>query len=236
MSEQTRGHLIVRTAPTAFRAALARAAGVVERRGYETYVRGLWSALSMPAPSRYRGIDRDPLEPLFETGVQTVAGVGPDWVAKVRMREGVRAGSQDPSYWSRLDPDVIEDPGFAREVAGLTDRPADWEVIEVDRAERLVGDATLGFDVGCWGSDHFSIVHDSMLVPSRHGPPSEEFGALRPFAKRLNEHALFAQWSDADAFRSWYRDRPWAERESEEDDPEFHVVRVASVPEAPPRA
>ena len=229
---QTRGHLIVRAAPEAFRVTLARAASGVDRRGYEEYVRSLWAALPMLAPARYRGIDRDPLEPIFETGVQTTPGVGPDWVAKVRMREGVRPASDDPAYWRDLDPDLIDDLTFARDVLAQTDRPSEREIVAVDREATVAGPATLGFDVGAWGGDHLSLVRAVLLVPGAHGPPRAEFEALLPHARRLNEHQLFATRADAAAFRAWVLARPWAERERV-DDPAaggVHGIRVDAVP------
>jgi hypothetical protein len=226
-----RGHLIVRLAPEAFLRALA-VAGEGNPR-YEAYVRGLWASLPTVAPRRYRGISRDPLQPIFETGVQTVPGVGPDWVAKVKMREGVHPGSSDPSYWRVLDPDAVVDVDFAREVVAQTDHPAEWEVVLVERDVPDVTADTLGFDVGYWGGDHYSLIQDAMLVPRWHAPDPDDFEALSDHARRLNEHQLFASFADADAYRSWYRTRPWAEGEFVEDgEAEFQVIRVDAVQEA----
>jgi hypothetical protein len=230
-ARQTRGHLIVRTAPVAFAGALAAAEGEVDPVRYEEFVRRLWAALPMLSPARYRGFDRFPLEAIFESDVQTTPGVGPDWVAKVRMREDVRLGSDDPSYWELLDPDVVEDLAVARDVLARTDRPEEWEVVAVDRVAEVPGDLTLGFDVGTWGDDHFSIVRDAMLVPRRHPAAPEDFAFLVPHARRLNAHQLFATHDDAAAYRAWYRTRRWAEREdASRTEPEFQIVRVDAVP------
>ena len=222
----------MRTAPEAFRVALEREASGVDPRGYEEHVRALWDALPTVAPAAYRGVDRDPLEPLFETGVETTPGVGPDWPAKVRMREGVRPAPRDPAWWRALDPDLIDDLSVARDVLAQTDRPRDREIVAVDRDARDAGPATLGFDVGLWGGDHRSLVRCVLLVPGAHGPPREEFDALRPFARRLNEHQLFATRDGADAFLAWVLARPWGR--AERDDPAggggLHAIRVDAVP------
>jgi hypothetical protein len=232
-SPRTRGHLVVLRAPEAFRVALARAASGVDRAGYEAYVRALWAALPTLAPADYRGVDRDPLEPIFETGVQTTPGVGPDWVAKVRMREGLRPASGDPAFWRDLDPDLIDDLALARDVLRQTDRPSEREVIVVQRDAAEAGSRTLGFDVASWGGDHLSLVRSVLLVPGAHGAPREEFDALRPHARRLNESRLFATRRDAEAYRAWVLSRPWAERDRG-DDPagRFHAIRVDEVPPA----
>jgi hypothetical protein len=228
-SEQSRGHLIVRTAPAAFRWALEHAElGVRDPQEYRDRVEQLWAVLETVSPQRYRGISRDPLTRIFDGDVQSSPGVGPDWVARVKVRE--RLGLSPLSHdWEGFDPDLVNDLAFAREVAAATDRPGDWEVIAVEQEARERAPLTLGFDVGYWGSDHYSLISDAMLVPTWHGPDPEDFEELLPHARRLNDHQLFDSWEHASAYREWYRGRSWAESEF---DDEFRVIRVDAVPPA----
>ena len=220
----------MRTGPAALRSALERAGRLVEPRGYRDYVDRLWAALPTLSPQRYRGVSRDPLTRIFDGEVEAIPGVGPDWVARVKMRERPASNPERLKDWDVFDPDLVEDLAFAREVAAATDRPGDWEVVVVDRGSQERTGLTLGFDVGTWGGDHTSIVCDAMLVPMWHGPPPAEFEELLPHARRLNEHQLFDGPEHASAYREWYLGQRWAATEA---DDEFRVIRVDAVPPAP---
>ncbi|MGE5294175.1 MAG: hypothetical protein ACM3VT_05050 [Solirubrobacterales bacterium] len=109
-------------------------------------------------------------------------------------------------------------------IHGLLDQLSSWEIIHVQRDEFLVSDATLGFDIGYWSGDHFSLIADTIVTPMWHPPAPEDWGELLGQLSRLNEHLLFARPEDAAAFRAWYISRPWAETEGE-----FCIIQVDQV-------
>ncbi len=83
---------------------------------------------------------------------------------------------------------------------------------------------TLGFDVGFWRSDHFSLIADTAICPTWHPPAPKDWAELSNRLLRLNNHALFDSVADAEEFRAYYRSKDWAETE---DAPgEFAVIEV----------
>jgi len=125
-----------------------------------------------------------------------------------------------------FDDDLLPTLGSAREVYGLTDDPSSHEIIRLDRCDQGSNPKTLGFDVGYWGGDHFSLVCDVWVMPCWHPPAQSDSVALAEFARRLNAHVLFSSAQDAATFRKWYITREWAEQENHEG--QFVIIRVDS--------
>jgi hypothetical protein len=225
-SEQRSGYLVLadpRVVVRSFEAEVAKSADADAWRAFLAQLRAAFPAL---LPERYRGLSRTPLDRSWD-GEDRMPGAGPNWAARVMIRE--RLGP-DPNLTHRLenfDPDLLPDLPFAREVLAATDCPGEWEIARVRRNAQQRARRTLGFDVGYWGSDHYSLICDSLLMPKWHVPDPETFALLRVHAARLNEHLLFDGSEDAHAFRAWYVTQAWAEAEMYP--AEFQVIRVDDV-------
>ncbi len=83
---------------------------------------------------------------------------------------------------------------------------------------------TIGFDVGCWGSGHFSLIADAMIIPQWHPCPPQQLGSLESWARVLNDELLFPTAADAEQYRRWYLGQPWAEEEGQPG--EFQIIRA----------
>jgi hypothetical protein len=222
-AEQTSGFLVVQLPGVSLRTFETRISSFARPNEYAGYVKSLRAALPRLAPDRYRGIAREVLDRYWEGEIGTPSA-DPNREARVMIRE--RLGP-DPNLQYAIqfhDPDLLPDLAFAREVLAATQSPSSWEVIGVARETRDKTPETLGFDIGYWGSDHFSLIGDSMVMPQWHPAPSEDFGELREQAERLNSSLLFDTHEAASRFRDWYLSKPWAE--SEDHPSEFQVIRV----------
>ena len=225
-AEQTSGFLIVQRPSVALRTFATRVTSDKYAEEYAGYVRSLREALPGVTPERYRGIAREVLD-RYDDDEDRIPGVSANWEARVMIRE--RLGP-DPNMEYVLefhDPDLVPDLAFAREVLAATESPGDWEVIRVARETSERTPTTLGFDVGYWGSDHFSLIGDSLLMPRWHPAPPEDFEELRAQATPLNPDVLFETHEDASRFREWYLSKSWAE--SEVHPAQFQVIRVEEV-------
>jgi hypothetical protein len=178
----------------------------------------------------YRGIYRRPLDafPPEERLVKWARDgidVTSDAAARRRLRELLPPdGWRYPDFDETLVPSRIE----ARGVLALTDDPSKWEVIQVSKGEAESDGQRLGYDVGYWGGDHFSLIADLIVVPQFHPPPSrEDFQTVLTALACLNEHILFDSVVDALEFKQFYTSLPWTETEGQ-GEAEFHVVRVAT--------
>jgi hypothetical protein len=136
----------------------------------------LRTALSFVNPHAYRGIDRQPIGPYPGTAPDIVKWMrkqGLDDEESARLRMTKRA--EPPAEESEADDDLIETLEETREVFGLLQRPQDYEVVRLTRGSAEVRTSTLGFDVGYWGGDHFSIVADCSVMPRGHPPDPRAF-------------------------------------------------------------
>jgi len=224
--EQASGYLIVQLPSVALRAFATCVTSHRYAGEYAAYVRSLREALPGVTPETYRGIAREVLDRYWD-GEDRIPGASANWEARVMIRE--RLGP-DPNMKYSLefhDPDLLPDLAFAREVLAATESPGDWEVICVARETSERTPTTLGFDVGYWGSDHFSLICGSLLMPRWHLAPPEDFEELRAQATPLNADVLFDTHEDASRFREWYLSKPWAETEGYP--AQFQVIRVEDI-------
>jgi hypothetical protein len=97
----------------------------------------------------------------------------------------------------------------------------------LERDYALPQPGVLGYDVGYWSGDHFSLINDTLVAPLWHPPQPEDFQELAAHAHELNNHVLFPSASLAAKFRQWYLTKPWAETEYEPG--EFCLIRVSSL-------
>ena len=212
------------------RVALAKFETWVEESGsaqaYREFTGLLRAAVPAVAPDRYRGISRFVLERYWDGEKQLPVEL-PDLAARTMIFD--RLGP-DPSMEYGLesfDADLLPDLSFAQEVLAATEHAADWEIVHVFRDAHPRSQRTLGFDAGYWGSSHFSLICDSLVMSRWHPPDPDDFEELRARAMALNEHVLFDKADDARAFRAWYLSKPWSETESWPG--QFEVIRVDDV-------
>ena len=125
---------------------------------------------------------------------------------------------------SDFDQDLLPDYAAAREVFSFLESPTEYEIVQVAREPFFADVDCLGFDIGYWGSDHYSIICDSAVRPHWHPPQPECFEELARELKTVNESFLFPSAEGAARFRSWYRTQYWAETESLAD--EFCIIQV----------
>ena len=192
-------------------------------------LRQLRDALGFLDLTAYRGTGRSVLDPypsLDPTIVKVFADGGAamesNRAARIRFYEIV--GAELPElYEERLLPTL----GEAREVQALVDVSADWEIIYVAAEPLARGERTLGYDLGWWGGEFYSLISDSAVDPFWHPPDPSDFHDLAKQLRVLNAHLLFDSPEDALAFKTYYTTKPWAETESFEG--AFKVIRVDAV-------
>jgi hypothetical protein len=198
--------------------AVVRSRDPVKNQEYVAALRGMHPGLAKP---RYCGIQRYPLE-REEAGP---ARTGADLRAAGRLFE---LYGPDPTLrWGQppwFDPDLIDDPERAREILALTDEPAGHEIVYVIRGTATCDAGTLGFDVGYWGSDHFSLIADALVMPQWHPAPPTVLNVLAVWAARLNSMLLFTTAEAAAEYREWYQAQDWAEHEIAPG--QFQIIRV----------
>ena len=123
-----------------------------------------------------------------------------------------------------IDDDLFNSKEQALEVYKLLDSPVNYEIIYVQRHKYSKSSRTLGFDIGFWGGDHFSLIADTIIVPTWHVPIPKDYKELANRLTVLNDNLLFNSVQDAEDFRNYYKTKDWAETESEAG--EFCVIQV----------
>jgi hypothetical protein len=175
--------------------------------------------------SRYRGISRYPVG----RGSANPKLIPPDSPqASQLLFESY--GEEPALFWQQppwLDGDAVPSLLVARKVRAATSVPEAFEIVRVELDKDQLSPGGLGFDIGRWGDDHFSILADALIWPTWHPCPREELRTLIPWAGTLNEHGLFASAEAARRYREWYIAQQWTETESEAF--EFQPIRVSAV-------
>jgi hypothetical protein len=225
MPIQDSGYLIVMRAETMLR---VYSQGRVAREHPEV-LRELREALAFLAPTAYRGMGRWPLDPYPSLDPATIdafrgGGIDMDSDRAARIRFCELVGEEPPEdYEERL----LSTLDQAREVSALLDTPADWEIVHVAVAPLGHTERTLGYDLGWWGGEFYSLISDCAVAPTWHPPDPDDFRELADKLRILNRHLLFETPEDALAFQSYYKTKPWAEAEDCEG--AFRVARVEAV-------
>jgi len=190
--------------------------------------RRLCEALKPLPRSAYRGIRRDPLQALPSTDpsiLRVFEETGCDLRAEYAARCRFLAIVGDQSHDADFDDDLLPDYPAAREVFSLLESPGEYEIVQLSRESFCADGDCLGFDIGYWGGDHYSIVADSAVRPVWHPPQPDCFERLARELATVNDHFLFENVEDAAHFRSYYRAQEWAETESQPD--EFCIIQVS---------
>jgi hypothetical protein len=179
--------------------------------------RGLWRhCLIGPIPFK----ERDELEAFYlHERVENRAAITTWWELLINKVENEDINSDEDD-----DGDLLPSIELALEVYRLLDIPEQYEIIMVKRQDFETNPNTLGFDIGYWGGDHFSLIADTLVTPMFHPAPEEDYQELRQRLSALNPNILFDNPEDASEFRNWYKSKDWAETEDRED--EFCIIQV----------
>jgi hypothetical protein len=187
----------------------------------------LCEALKSLPRSAYRGISRDPLSPLPSSDPE-ILGAFEDSGGDMHTNRAARLHFMrvlgDDYPVSDFDDDLLPNFPQAAEVFSLLESPDEYEIVQLVRDTFCTTEDCLGFDIGYWGGDHYSILCDSALTPLWHPPQPDCFDELASKLKMVNEHFLFRSPEDAARFRSYYRTLAWGETESYPD--EFCIIQV----------
>ena len=153
----------------------------------------------------YRGSSRCPLMPLpsldpeiLRTFEETGCDVKTEQAARRRFLQVLGDDLPERDF----DEDLLPDYAAAREVFALLESPNVYEIVQLAREPFFVDVDCLGFDVGYWGGDHYSIICDSAVRPLWHPPQPECFDELARELKMVNESFLFPSADSAAQFRS----------------------------------
>jgi hypothetical protein len=186
-------------------------------------------------PNNYRGIDRFPLEACSEDELADpkLSEIIEEKEACKKMYELLKHKQQAFIMYKDFNDDInsfelIED---AFTVYNLLENKNDYEIIEIRRKEFTLCENFLGFDIGYWGGDHFSIISDTIVAPQWHAADPKDFNSLFLFAKRLNKNLLFKTEKDAIEFRKYYKKAKWSETDSPHEgvESEFYIIQVNDV-------
>jgi hypothetical protein len=171
-------------------------------------LRDLRNELSFIEPTKYRGMGRAPLEPYLGSIIE-------------RHRRERGEDVSNPTARKRFAEFVGEDNGplipdleTSRELISLLDKPALWEIIGVSQESLEPTANALGFDLGWWGSEFYSLIADCAVAPAWHGPPLERLRELAQHLSNLNENVLFPGAANALEFLSYYEGQDWAETDN----------------------
>jgi hypothetical protein len=175
----------------------------------------------------YRGSSRFPLMPLpcldpdiLRTFEETGCDVKTEQAARRRFLALVERDDSPEDF----DDDLLPNLAAARDVYSFLESPNAYEIVQLAREPFFADVDCLGFDVGYWGGDHYSIICDSAVRPLWHPPQPECFAELARQLETVNESFLFPGPEGAARFRSWYRTQHWAETESRPN--EFCIIQV----------
>jgi len=185
--------------------------------GWAKPLRDLRNELRFIDPTKYRGMGRSPLEPYLGTIIERHRRERGEDVSnlKARKRFAELVGADNGP--------LIPDLETSRNLLPLLDKPDLWEIIGVSQASLEPTAKTLGFDLGWWGSEFYSVIADCAVAPAWHGPPLERLRELARHLGSLNGNVLFPGAVNALEFLSYYERQDWAETDN------FVPVRIEEV-------
>jgi len=189
---------------------------------------------SFPQRSSYRGIFRLPLI-AWPSSDSPSAGAATERdqtnrSARQLVRRFKEQAPRTEDYLKDDDDNLLDSIDQAQQVFALLERAEDYEICLLRRERFEISPNTLGFDVGYWGGDHFSLVADSYVVPAWRPPPPQDQDEVKSLLSVLNKQMLFDSAAEARVFLDFYRSKAWAEKERYEG--EFQIIQVDHVPAA----
>ena len=180
-------------------------------------LRDLRNELRFIDPTKYRGMSRAPLEPYLGPIIERHRRERGEDVSNLnaRKRFAELVGADNGP--------LIPDLETSHELLSRLDKPDLWEIIGIAQGALDPTSNTLGFDLGWWGGEFYSLIADCAVAPAWHGPPLERLHEVAQHLSSLNEHVLFRGAADALEFLSYYEGQVWAETDN------FVPVRIEEV-------
>ena len=180
-------------------------------------------------PTNYMGISRIPVSaiPGEIADVKKSKSKVDNYYAGIIMNKIITEKYNYDILDKDTDVDLFQSLDDSRIVYDVLDHKDQYEIIKVYRNEYTSSSITLGFDIGYWGGDHFSLIADTIITPMWHVPIREDFEELRQSLKDLNNNLLFKSYLEAEKFREYYRKKIWAETEFYEG--EFCIIKIDKV-------
>ncbi len=131
--------------------------------GWAEPLRDLRNELSFLDPTKYRGMGRAPLEPYLGSIIERHRRERGEDVSNLTARK------RFAEFVGEDNGPLIPDLETSRELISLLDKPALWEIIGVSQESLEPTANTLGFDLGWWGSEFYSLIADCAVAPSHRG-------------------------------------------------------------------
>ncbi len=159
------GYAIMSTQPSTFTWHIDTGFVQENRRHFEA----LRTATSFIDPISYRGISRAPLSPLPSAYPEIIAAYNMSADA-MEINRAVRA-----RFWEILDgvtsdadddEDLLPTLKYSCDVYHLLEVKADYEIVVLHREPFNSHLQTLGFDIRYWGGNHFSLIADTVVMPT----------------------------------------------------------------------
>jgi hypothetical protein len=158
---------------------------------------------------KYKGISRMPLSPIPQK-LSSAYGKIAETEAQFYFDEITRKYQDNEDYYD--DSFLSIDDCF--QVFSKVRAKVQYEIIKIDKEQNSEDKNIYGFDIGYWGGDHFSIIADTFLYPMWHPAPENDFQELTKYYQLLNQYCLFNSYDEAKAYREYYLQKDWAEKES----------------------
>ena len=117
-----------------------------------------------------------------------------------------------------VDEDVCEDTIFVKYETAVRifqqlEKRNEHEIIKIFLPKKIDNsDNLLGYDIGYFGGECFSIICDSIVMPRWHPPVLEDLEILTKQTERLNKNMLFSDKGLAQEFYDYYIEQEWAEK------------------------
>ena len=177
---------------------------------------------------KYRGISREPLEAYLqnEKDLEDLRRKGIEDDSNKEARTWLTAIVPETTL-DYCDDSFIANKDDALEIYKMLDNPADWEIIHIRRNQFERNPNTLGFDIGYWGGDHFSLIADTIVTPMWHPVHPKDRGEVAEKLSILNKNLLFDNPLQASQFKEYCKSKEWSETEGI--GAEFCIIQVDSV-------
>jgi hypothetical protein len=192
-------------------------------KGNEETFREFRAVFSKFNPQCYRGISRSPFESHSEIILKTLFKKEKqiNKAAQLKLREIIPEATADI-----YDDCLISEAKDAHLIYQMLEDRDNWEIINIRRNNIKTDDTILGFDVGYWGGDHFSLIADVIVTPMWHPPAPDDWAEVAEKLSCLNRNLLFETPEAAAEFKAYYKTKPWAETEYKDD---FCIIQINEI-------
>jgi len=177
--------------------------------GFHEYYKKLRNAFGNINVNNYRGLSRQSLSPIPKELKENYKNIE-EPQAQFLMNEIIENSC---AILHDDDIDMIINFQDCINVYNKLENKSIYEIIRTSIDDTSKSENFLGFDIGYWGGDNFSIISDSILLPMWHGAQTESYQDLSKFVSLLNDKLLFSNYYDATTFRNYYLSQEWAEKE-----------------------